>query len=403
MSTGKNSICILCETEELSSAIEKAVGKLPSVYTTRIEKPLKAVNGKALKLVNTYDALVVDLQTASAEDVETFGKVLGETESSSAVLGLTNGETSLSQARRLNQIGIDVVLPIPFSDNDLTAAVKKLLDARRPPVIRMESAKARGKIIGVGRAAGGVGASTIATNLAVELLDRRGVFKKKAHQTVVLVDLNPQFGSIGLALDLKNERGIGALATDETVPDEVFTDSITERHPLGLDVIAAPLAPIPLDAIEAEQIASLLDVLSIKYDYVVLDLPSVVVSWEEPLINRLDRLYMVSNLSVPALLHTKRMMDFFEHSSSGLDIQIVINRDRKPGMGSHRVKEAIDVLGRKIATWIPDDPQSARNSADVGRPVAEKYPSSRLARSIRHFAAQVRKTEPRAVALAGEA
>jgi pilus assembly protein CpaE len=395
MVTMAPSICIVSGENDLVRVVERAVSAIPSARTTLVDKPLATINGTAVKLAEAHDAIVVDLRAGT--DVDVVAPLLGAQGRSAAVLALTDGSISLSEARQLNRLGVDEVLPIPFSEEDITSSLAKLMAARSHDTADRSSRPSAG-IIGIAHAAGGSGATTVAVNLATALLGRSGLFKKTAQRRVAIVDLNPQFGDIATALDIQGEGGMTPLALQDTVPDETFVRSMITSLPNGLDVITAPAQPVPVEAFEADQIAGLLDVLGGLYDFVVLDLPAVLASWETPVMQRLDHMYLVTNMSVPALLHARRMIDFFAESIDDASLEIIANRDRKPLFGSRRVTDAQQVLGRPISVWISDDPRTARNAGDVGKPAVECHPRSPLARSIRTLAAKVSVVPARAEA-----
>ena len=395
MVTMAHSICIVSGEGDLVRTIERAVAAIPAARATHVDQPLSKINGTAVKLAETHDAIVVDLRGGT--DIRVVAPLLRAPNRAAAVLALTDGSISLSEARELNRLGVDEVLPIPFSEEDIRASLAGLVGARRS-VTTEGASSSTAKVIGIAHAAGGSGATTVAVNLATALLGRSGIFKKKAQRRVVVVDLNPQFGDIGTSLDIEGDGGMTSLAHEDTVPDATFVQSMIKSLPNGLDVITAPTKPVPVDAYEAEQIAGLLDVLSRRYDFVVLDLPAVLTSWEVPVLQRLDHMYLVTSMRVPALLNARRMIDFFGESIDDTAIEIVANRDRKPLLGSRRVTDAQQVLGRSISVWIPDDARTARNAGDVGKPAVESHSRSPLARSIRALAARVAAIPARAEA-----
>jgi pilus assembly protein CpaE len=121
-----------------------------------------------------------------------------------------------------------------------------------------------GRIIAVMSPKGGVGKTTVATNLAVGL-------GKEAPTGVVLVDLDLQFGDVASGLMLEPERTLADAVVGAAVQDSVVLKSYLTLHPSGIYVLCAPLRPTDADQITGEQLGRLLSQLSNEFQYVVVD------------------------------------------------------------------------------------------------------------------------------------
>lgn len=156
----------------------------------------------------------------------------------------------LAQMQVLNLAGVDAVVPMPPAGGDLAALraeIAALAPRPLPPLMLTEPAP-RGRIVAVAQARGGVGATTIAVNLAHELAGRSGFLKKAAPRPVALVDLDLQFGSVGTLLDLEDQDALHQMALEGVLPDKAFLDRVMPRTENGLAVLAAPSKFMPLDA-----------------------------------------------------------------------------------------------------------------------------------------------------------
>jgi pilus assembly protein CpaE len=121
-----------------------------------------------------------------------------------------------------------------------------------------------GRIIAVMSPKGGVGKTTITTNLAVGL-------GKEAPLSVVVVDLDLQFGDVASALTLEPERTLADAVVGAAVQDTVVLKSYLTLHPSGIYALCAPLRPTDADQISGEQVGRLLSQLSNEFQYVVVD------------------------------------------------------------------------------------------------------------------------------------
>ncbi len=224
-------------------------------------------------------------------------------------------------------------------------------------------ASAGGDITVLLRARGGAGATTLAVNLAVAQAKRSGEGK------TALVDLDIQNGAVALLLDLPDSAEATRFLRGETATDGTFLDTAMVRHSSGVDVLTAPDVFGPLTSIRPEMVASLIDALKARYDHVILDMPQAVVDWMEPVLSKASRLLVVSDMSLPAIRRTRRLIDLIAEEHMTLPLHVVMNFQKKPVLSSAAQKEATQLIGRPLSYWIPADPKAARRASDTGAPM----------------------------------
>ncbi|MDQ4501867.1 AAA family ATPase [Sinomonas sp. ASV322] len=122
----------------------------------------------------------------------------------------------------------------------------------------------RGRVVGVFSPKGGVGKTTLATNIAVGL-------GKIAPLSVVIVDLDLQFGDVASGLDLDPEHTVTDAVSPAAVQDSLVLKAFLTLHPASIYALCAPKDPVEADSITAEQIGRLIRQLSAQFDYVVVD------------------------------------------------------------------------------------------------------------------------------------
>jgi CheY-like chemotaxis protein len=136
--------------------------------------------------------------------------------------------------------GADDYLATPIGQEDLVSSLQSVLAHKRRRSQRLlgEAAApaATGRVITVFGAKGGIGKTTIATNLAV-------VIAQRTHQSVVLVDLDPRFGDVGVVLGISVEYSIADLVMPEEEIDREVIESCLFTHESGVKVLAAPWHP----------------------------------------------------------------------------------------------------------------------------------------------------------------
>lgn len=122
----------------------------------------------------------------------------------------------------------------------------------------------KGLVIGVFSPKGGVGKTTIATNIAVGL-------GKIAPMSVVIVDLDLQFGDVASGLDLDPEHTVTDAVMPSASQDSLVLKAFLTVHPASIYALCAPRTPVEADEISVEQVSRLLEQLAGEFQYVVVD------------------------------------------------------------------------------------------------------------------------------------
>lgn len=239
--------------------------------------------------------------------------------------------------------------------------------------------RSRGRLYLVSRSRGGVGATTFAVNLALGLCRT----SQKSKRRVTIVDLDLQFGTVGSSLDLADKGGLLALAQLDHEPDVHAMRAALQSHDSGLSVLPAPRHPVPLDALDALRVRSIIDALLSSHDAVVVDLPPALVDWLEPLLHRAERLFMVTDLAVTSIDCAKRILDTFREDAPDLRVEIIVGREKKPLFAGKVHREIATVLDQPLRHWLPFDPKRARLALDRGEPLLKMLPHGAWSRGIR--------------------
>ena len=300
------------------------------------------------------------------------------------MFALTDTDISLAEARRLIRAGVDEVLTYPVSPHELQEHVERW--TRSAPLMVLPETgsynRRAGKVITVARARGGIGATTLAVNLADRLVNRAGFFKKRPTNKVALVDFDIQFGAIASFLDLEAKDALFRMAMEGIRPDATFLHQSMSKTPGGLSVLTAPTRFAPLDALKPYQVALILDLLRADFDYVVVDLPQSLVDWIAPILERTNQLLLVTDSTVPSIRQARRLIDFYTEENPGLQIEIVVSHEKKPLITSSVQTEAKKILERPFKHWLPYDPAAARAAVDRGVPLSAISGRSPLAKAV---------------------
>ena len=237
-----------------------------------------------------------------------------------------------------------------------------------------------GSIIAVFGVKGGVGKTTLATNLAVALA-------QESSASVALVDLDVPFGDVALMLDMHPEQDILDALADGVVDDLEQLQKLLVRTPHGVHVLSSPLAPDDAGALDSRKVGQLLKRLAALHQFVLVDTPVGLTELTAAALDVSELAFLVTTPEIAALRRTHaclRLLQGLEFSTSKL--QLVLNRiESKTKVSS---AEAIEALGHPVAWRVAND-YAAMQSSALGTPVVLAQPRSRLSKDIRVIARQL--------------
>lgn len=381
--TGKlKSIAYIGQSTDASGVVSGSLKALKGVDFKEHTGTLSEVNGKAVNLTKGSDLVVFETGPSIEEDARAIEMLRRDLPESVTLVAVASASASLADVRRLTGAGVDDVIPDSIDPKELEEQIRILVDKRKAEVASALGLSTEGKVIAVSRSRGGIGGTTVAVNMADALLDRQGTFKKKNKNRVAIVDFDLQFGTVASHLDADTSEAFYQMLLDGTMPDSTFVETILAEHKSGLSLLAAPSNFVPLESFSPQQAGRIIDILKTTHDFVVVDLPHALVDWLSAVLERADKLILVTDSSVPSIHQSKRLIDFFTSENLSLDIQVVINHEKKPVIPRRHHQEASKVLDREFRYWLPFDPKAAREASDRGVPITEAAGSSALAKSL---------------------
>lgn len=386
MTDKTKSILLITPDSNISDLIGSALMTDGGLKIETQTATLAQMNGRAVKMMSDHDVILFQTSPNNMAEITAIEALTASRRPGTTLIALVDGNVSLSQVRALTHAGVDEVLPLPSTEEDLDGRVLKLA---RAAAVKPAENLSRGRIIAVTQARGGIGSTTVAVNLADQLVGTRGWGGRKSGRKVALVDLDLQFGTVGSFLDLPEQDSLLQLALDGVVPDANFLDQSMVKGPNGVSVMPAPSKFAPLDSLRPDQVAAILDTLCQSNDFVIVDLPRAIVNWIEPVIQRADELLVVTDMSVPAIRHCRRLIEFFTQDNPSLAIDIVVNHESRPLLQSRVHREAAKALERKLDLWLPHDARAATNAADRGKPLSLTAPRSPLGKAMGRLAQSV--------------
>jgi pilus assembly protein CpaE len=265
--------------------------------------------------------------------------------------------------------GAEEFLPQPFNWPEVLKSFEAI---RRKIDVHATRSVEKGKIIAVSSNKGGVGSTTVATNLASSLVTRR--------KSVCLVDLVLQFGSVTSFLNLDASYTILDLAKNIKRIDPLMLDGSLVKHASGVSVLAEPFYAEDARRISPSDIDEILDTLAQSFDFVVVDTPK---DFDEMLALVLDKaslILFVTEMDVPSLKSAHRAFELFERMGIyDKKIRLVLNRYVKSKLMS--LESVEKALGVKVFWTLPNNYPIAIAAVNQGLSIQECDPKSDIAKS----------------------
>ena len=242
--------------------------------------------------------------------------------------------------------------------------------------------KSKCRVVTVYSNKGGVGKTSIATNLALELA-------KITKENVALIDLNFQLGDVTAFLDLKPSFNISYMLQNLDKINEDFLLSTLEKYKdTSLYVLADPPYFKQADNVSSKDITKLFNILRDTFSYVVVDTSG---GFDSKAINALensDLIFLVTIVNLPALRNCQRCMELFDKLGIEPDkVQILINRYMENDEIS--ADDVEEVLGKNIYWKIPNNYFTMMSAINKGVPVSYVNPDSNVALSYKNLALMV--------------
>jgi len=156
------------------------------------------------------------------------------------------------------------------------------------------------------------------------------------------------------------------------------------RHSSGLALLAAPrVSGQTLDITEG-LIASVLGLVSETFDNIVIDMPKTWFPWTDNVLWGSDKVFVVSNFSVPALRHASYVLDTLKTKTSGKStVSVLVNRFRKKMFSSGLMQRDVEqLIGKGLAGFVRDEPEVVQEAINRGVPLQEINRSNRVAKDL---------------------
>jgi pilus assembly protein CpaE len=274
--------------------------------------------------------------------------------------------------RDLLNHGVADYLVKPISNNLLQRAIGNVTDEAAPA----KGTNKLGKLVAVLGARGGAGSTSIATSVAWLIAQER-------RRRVALVDLDLQFGTVALSLDLEPSHGLrDALENPERI-DGLLMERVLVQYSDRLSVLSAEESPEDALLLDFSATEMLLGELRQKFHYVVVDLPRQITPTTQQVLQSATDLVLVTDFSLAGMRDTMRTIGYLPSANASCSTLVVGNRFGEHKHGEMPRAELEKGIGRKLDVVVPFDPRTVAAATNFGQPVAAgKGPVAKVLREI---------------------
>lgn len=321
------------------------------------------------------DVLIHFLGGDAEKELETLAR-LAPGERPITLIVSDRGVVDVALMRLAMQAGARDFISGPQAVDDAVAALRKILKESW-----LRAAPTEHSLTAVVNAKGGAGASTIASTLAHAFATRQG-------KRVLLVDLDFQFGSQNLKLDMHPEHGLmEALEAIESL-DEIALMGYVAKHASGLHVLSV-LAGSDLilpGEVNLARLGRLIDLIQQCYEHTVVDLPRLIDPVFNLLVEKADRVIVVLQQDIASLRDAQRMIRIMTADLGVPAERICPLINRYLQYSAITLEDVQRTLGIGEVNVVPNDFKHVCSAANLGVPLGEHAPRSPVNASIRKLA-----------------
>ncbi|QCO57327.1 pilus assembly protein CpaE (plasmid) [Pseudorhodobacter turbinis] len=337
------------------------------------------------------------------QDLDPIAGLITQAKSNDVKVILIAHDVNPVALHQLLRLGADDFVPYPLPEGALHDAIARMRLAAPPPAaadttnpeaepappestpILKAHGDREGVVLPVHGMAGGVGASTFACNLAWDL----ATASKTDAPRVCLLDFDFQFGAVSTYLDLPRREAVFDILQDtEGADTEAFLKSMLTFND-KLHVFTAPPDMLPLDIVQGEDIDRLIDMARQNFDFVIIDMPSTIISWTETVLTRAHVYFALMELDLRSAQNVLRLVRALKADALPSDkLRFILNRAPKftDLSGKSRVKRMAESLDIDIDVQLPDGGAQVTQANDHGLPLAESAAKNPMRKEIQKLA-----------------
>ena len=294
-------------------------------------------------------------------------------------------DTDPMYAQQVMLAGARAFIAEPFTQVNLLSTLRRVrdLEARRSKSQTLEPVQVADSVtplrtFTVFSPRGGVGCSTLATNLAIELRAESG-------ESVLLVDGKLFFGHLDVMLNIRARNTIADLVPHANLLDPGLIGDVVVNHASGIDVMLSPNDVQVAQGMRAEDLYNIISGIKKAYGYVIIDAGSALTENTVTMMDAADRILLVTTPDLVSLHDTSRFIQISRTLSYPPEKMIIV-LNRANLNGGVKPRDIESALRHEVYAQIPDDGPNVLRSINRGIPLVMQYPRSPATQSIQRLA-----------------
>jgi pilus assembly protein CpaE len=366
------SVQAFCETVETAAAIQAAGEdrRLSKVHL-KVQMGGIAAAVEAYSSAPTANVIIIESEARDSELIAGLDSLAEVCDAGTRVLVIGRYNDVLLY-RELLRRGISDYLISPVAAFDLVRSICALYSA--------PDAKPIGRIVAVVGAKGGVGASTIAHNVAWAIA-------RDLQLDTAIADLDLAFGTAGLDFNQDPPQGVADAVFSPDRVDTAFIDRLLSKCTDQLSLLAAPATLDRVFDFGSEAFDSICDSLRASVPCTVLDVPHHWSGWTKRVLTNSDDILIVVGPDLANLRNAKNLLDLLRAARpNDRRPSYCLNQVGVPKRPEIKADEFVKALGDEPVAIIPFDPQTFGTAANNGQMIPELSPSHRSVDLFRQLA-----------------
>lgn len=302
--------------------------------------------------------VVIEVDPASRNSLKRIDLLRNDFPHVPVIAGLA--EVDIATSRQLLRRGVSDIIALPFSIDELVAAI---VDTGKKLDEQGEARVVLAPFIAVLQTIGGSGSTTIATHLAAQMAKDMGEGRRSC-----VIDLDLQSGDVASYLGGTPRMTLeDLLEAGDRLDEELVLSVAIQTHEM-VDVIAPPTEIVPIESIDFEKLARVINIIRRNYDIVFVDLPGSFTNWSLSTVFAANLTIVVGTLTIPSLRHAKRQIDFLISMGKPRDsIQFVLNKVERGLFKAIDTGDAAEAIKHPVLATVSEEAASLSEAQDQGK------------------------------------